>query len=161
MTKQIDSPTQSGLSEHGSPRLQSLIDEAQSLMDKLDSLSEGQRDAIESGDVDQIVEIIKSREPIVRGLVCVGEEIGVLIDNPKMLGAIEQSQRKNALDRIALIEESMTKLRKRDQEDQILMETTRDRIAEQLSGMGNNQSALRAYSSKAKTPNPILHDRQG
>jgi len=161
MTDRLSSTNLSTPGEQDSSRLQSLVDEAKSLLDKLNSLSDGQRDAIESGDVEQIVEIVTCREPIVRGLVCVGEEIGAFIENPDTIGQIGQAERQIALDRIVLIENDMAKLRERDQQDQVLMQTTRDRIAEQLSGMGNNQTALRAYSSKANTPNPILHDREG
>ena len=144
-----------------SARLHSLIDEAQVFMDQLGSMGEQQSQAIESGDVVQILELVNSREPIVRGLVCVGEEIGAFIQDPSTLSKVSEQQRKDAMDRIAKIEHAMKRLRERDTRDQELMGSVRDQMASQLASMGTNQNALRAYSTRSGTPNPILQDRQG
>ena len=142
-------------------RLNSLVDEAQALMDQLCTISNGQSEAIQAGDVAQIVEIVTIREPVVRGLVCVGEEIGAFIEDPKMIAQVSDADRSEALKRISLIEHTMKRLRERDDQDQKLMESARDTLADQLASMGTNQNALRAYSSRPSTPNPILQDRQG
>lgn len=142
-------------------RLSSLVDQAKTLMDQLCDISSTQSDAIKSGDIDQIVEIVTKREPMVRGLVCIGEEIGVFISDPKMIGAVDDTQRSDALNRIASIEQSMKELREHDAQDQKLMESTRDGLADQLASMGAGMNALRAYTSRTATPNPILQDRQG
>lgn len=144
-----------------SSRLDSLVDQAQVLMDQLCAASEGQSRAIESGDVAQVVEIVANREPIVRGLVNVGEEIGAFIQDPEMLALVGEPERDDALKRIALIEHAMKRLRERDAHDQRLMENARNQMAEQLSSVGTNQNALRAYSGRTGSPNPILQDRQG
>lgn len=144
-----------------SSRLHSLIDEAQVFMDQLGSMSEKQSQAIDSGDVVQILELVNSREPIVRGLVCVGEEIGAFIQDPSALSKVSEQQREDAMDRIAKIEHAMKRLRERDARDQELMGSVRDQMASDLASMGTNQNALRAYSTRSGTPNPILQDRQG
>ena len=145
----------------GASRLSSLVDEASSLMDQLSTLSEAQRESVTKGDVEQIIEVVSAREPVVRQIVRVGEEIGAFINDPKMVSRLSDTDRDAALKRIALIEHAMKRLRERDAQDQVRMEEARDGLANQLSGMGAGQSALRAYSTKAKTPNPILQDRKG
>ena len=149
-------------SSHGpSARLDSLVDQAQDLMGQLSAVSNGQGMAIESGDIAKVVEIVTIREPIVRGLVNVGEEIGAFIQDPKMISKMSQRDQDGALKRIALIELAMKRLREQDAKDQGLMEAARDAMANELASMGTNQSALRAYSGRSATPNPILQDRQG
>ncbi len=142
-------------------RLNSLVDEAQELMDQLCALSEGQSKAIESGDVAKIVEVVSSREPVVLGLVSVGEEIAAFIQDPRMIASVHEQDRKDALGRIASIEQMMKRLREQDAQDQKMMESARDKLAEQISGTGAHQNALRAYSSRSSTPNPIMQDREG
>jgi hypothetical protein len=144
-----------------SARLNALVDEAQVLMDQLCSISEGQGDAIKSGDIAQVVEIVVNREPVVQSIVRVGEEIGAFIADPSMIDRVDDADRAAALGRISSIEHAMKRLRERDAKDQQLMEEARDGLADQLAGMGTNQNALRAYSNRTGTPNPILQDRQG
>jgi len=142
-------------------RINSLIDQAQKLMDRLCAIGEEQRDAIRSGEVDRMVEMVATREPIVRTLVRVGEEIGAFLEDPGMVSRLSDTDRVNALGRIDSIRQVMESLRARDEQDQKLMEKTRDGLADQLATTGTNQSALRAYSGRSSTPNPILQDRQG
>lgn len=149
-----------GATPHES-RLAFLVDEASMLMDQLNSLSETQRESVNTGDVEQIVQVVQAREPVVRHIVRVGQEIGAFIENPEMISKLSDSDRDEALKRISAIEHAMKRLRERDAQDQSLMEQARDGLANQLSGMGAGQSALRAYSTRTTTPNPILQDRKG
>tara|TARA_R110002072_G_scaffold42064_19_gene118446 strand:+ start:30845 stop:31330 length:486 start_codon:yes stop_codon:yes gene_type:complete len=149
---------------HATPqaaRLSSLVDEAQGLMDELVSISVGHTDAIKGGDVAKIVEIVSTREPIVASLVRVGEEIGAFIADPDAIAKVGDAECEQAFKRIGAIEHTMKRLRERDAQDQILMESARDQLAGQLAGMGTGKTALRAYKPNQGTPNPILQDRQG
>lgn len=157
MTKLAD---KHGFDAH-STRLSTLVDEAQSMMDQLCTLSAGQSEAIQSGDIARVVEIVVGREPVVQNIVRVGEEIGAFIADPAMISTISDEDRASALKRISSIEHAMKRLRERDAQDQRLMEMARDGLADQLAEMGAGQNALRAYSKRSGTPNPILQDRQG
>ncbi len=161
MTNSSQTSNPSTQSSLETARLNSLVDEAKMLMDRLGEIAAGQREAIESGEIEQIVEIVTKREPIVRGLVCVGEEIDALINDPKTLALVNAHDRSKAYERIASIEHAMKKLRQQDAQDQELMESIRDRLAGELSLMGTGISALRAYTTRSGTPNPILQDRHG
>ena len=119
-------------------RLEALLAETGSLVDQLEAVGDQQHHAIESGQVRQIVEIVETREPLVRSLVRVGEELNAFI-----------------------YEHTMKRLRERDAQDQQCMEQARDQIASQLAGMGSGKHALRAYSTRSQTPNPIMQDRRG
>ena len=142
-------------------RLDSLIEQAQSLMAQLVTLSKDQSQVIESGDVAQIIEIVSLREPVVQGLVSVGEEIGAFIENKQAMESLQSKDRDEAFSRIASIEETMKLVRDRDAQDQRAMEKARDSMSGQLAVMGTNRSALKAYSSRSGTPGPILQDREG
>ncbi len=157
MTKSTDTNQQ----QAKPARLDSLIEQAQSLMAQLIDLSKEQSQIIESGDVAQIIEIVSLREPIVQGLVNVGEEIGAYIENKDAMASLQSKVRDEAIGQIASIEESMKIVRERDAQDQQAMERARDSMSGQLAVMGTNRSALKAYSSRSGTPGPILQDREG
>jgi flagellar biosynthesis/type III secretory pathway chaperone len=142
-------------------RLSLLVDRAQSLVNQLDALSASQSEAISSGQVEQIIELVTTREPLVSEIVTVGEEIGAILSDPEFGSRLNEQVHAQTLDQISQIESVMHRLRDRDAQDQKRMETTRDELAGQLVEMGSAQSALRAYSGRSGTPNPILQDRQG
>ena len=142
-------------------RLGSLLDEAGELMDQLQAVGDQQRHAIESGQVAQIVEVVAKREPLVQSMIRVGEELGAFIEDPETKSDLPDRTLNAALKRIAGYEHTMKRLREQDARDQLQMEKTRDQLASQLAGMGSGQNALRAYSTRTPTPNPILQDREG
>lgn len=142
-------------------RIDDLIEGARSLLDRLSIIADEQRTAIAEGDVPRIVEIVGQREPLIRQLVRVGEEIGAVIEAPETAGELSAVQREDALSRISGIEHTMKRLREQDAHDQELMENTRDRLAAQLAGMGTGRNALKAYSTRSVAPNPIMQDRKG
>lgn len=142
-------------------RLDSLLGEAATLIDQLQGVGAEQRLAVESGQVSQIVEVVAKREPIVRSIVRVGEELGAFIENPASKGGVGEKALNAALLQIAGFEHTMKRLREQDHEDQAKMERSRDQLAAQLSSMSTGQSALRAYSSRTPAPNPTMQDRRG
>ncbi len=142
-------------------RLTTLVDQAGELMDQLSSISDGQRDAIKAVDVEQIVEYVARREPVVSQLVTVGEEIAAVIQSFDEGLQKPDVSYNDALTKIASIEHAMKRLREQDAQDQQLMEEAREKLASQLASTGTNQNAMRAYSSRPNTPNPTLQDRQG
>jgi len=144
-----------------SARFDALLDEVGTLVEQLEAVSEQQHHAIKTGQVSQIVEIVATRDPLVRSLVEKGEELGAFIENGDARAAMGNEYMERALRRIAVCEHAMKRLRDRDAQDQRKMEDARDEIASQLAGMGSGKSALRAYSSRSYTPNPTMQDRQG
>lgn len=142
-------------------RLESLLDEAGVLVDQLQAVGAEQRHAVESGQVQQIVEVVAKRDPIVQSMIRVGEELGAFIEDPTTKTTICEQTLNGALLRIAGYEHTMKRLREQDARDQAQMEQTRDKLAAQLAGMGSGKSALRAYSSRSSTPNPIMQDKRG
>lgn len=142
-------------------RLEALLAETGSLVDQLEAVGDQQHHAIESGQVRQIVEIVETREPLVRSLVRVGEELNAFIEDRDARTALGDEIMERALRRIAIYEHTMKRLRERDAQDQQCMEKARDQIASQLAGMGSGKNALRAYSTRSQTPNPIMQDRRG
>ena len=142
-------------------RLDALIEETGTLVEQLEAVGAQQRHAIESGQVQQIVEVVAKRDPLVRSIIRVGEELGAFIEDPKTKQTLSEQALNGALLRIAGFEHTMKRLREQDAKDQLLMEQARDKIATQLAGMGSGQSALRAYSSKSKATNPIMQDKRG
>ena len=160
MTETTNNPVYKPENQSGRSRLNGLVDQAGELMDQLAEISAGQSEAIQAVDVERVVDFVSRREPIVRRLVVVGEEIAAVIEAIDG-GGQSHSEHQDALLKITSIEHAMKRLREQDARDQQLMEEARDRLASQLASTGTNQSALRAYSSRGGTPNPVLQDRQG
>lgn len=157
-TKKLqDTPESAG----SSSRLNSLVDQAGSLMDQLSEMSETQSQAIQAVDIDKIVEYVSRREPVIGQLVIVGEEIEAIISTIDQRNQSSSVSYKAALAKITTIEHAMKRLREQDARDQQSMEAAREKLSDQMASSGTNQSALRAYSAKPATPNPILQDRQG
>jgi flagellar biosynthesis/type III secretory pathway chaperone len=142
-------------------RLESLLEETGTLVEQLEAVSSQQQHAIESGQVQQIVEVVAKREPVVQGLVRVGEELGAFIEDPSTRSAIGDQAYNAALRRIAGYEHTMKRLRERDAQDQDRMQAARDQLASQLASMGSGRSALKAYSVRSKATNPTMQDRRG
>jgi hypothetical protein len=142
-------------------RLESLLEEAGTLIDQLEAVGARQRQAVESEQVQQIVEIVSIREPIVQGMIRVGEELGAFIEDPGTRTTLGQQTLERALRRIASFEHAMKLMRERDAQDQQHMEQTREKLAVQLAGTGTGRNALRAYSTRNQQPNPIMQDKRG
>ncbi len=142
-------------------RLEALLTHAGTLIEQLEAVGNQQRHAIESEQVQQIVEVVAIREPIVRGMVEVGEELGAFIEDPATRSTLGKATLERALRQVASFEHAMKRMRERDAQDQERMEQTRNKLAQQLAGTGTGKSALRAYSTKTATPNPIMQDKRG
>ncbi|MBO6738863.1 MAG: hypothetical protein JJ916_03295 [Phycisphaerales bacterium] len=142
-------------------RLDALLEETGTLVEQLEAVGAEQRHAVESGQVQQIVEVVAKRDPLVQSIIRVGEELGAFIEDPETKATISPHVLNAALLRIAGYEHTMKRLREQDAQDQQVMEQTRDKLASQLSGMGSGQHALRAYSTRPKSPNPTMQDKRG
>lgn len=142
-------------------RLDALLEQTGTLIEQLQAVSDQQRQAVESEQVQQIVEVVAIREPIVRSMVQVGDELGAFIEDPSTQQMLGKPTLERALRQIASYEHAMKLMRERDAQDQQRMEQTRAKLVRQLSGTGTGKSALRAYSSKNTNPNPIMQDKRG
>lgn len=142
-------------------RLEALLEQAGTLIDQLQAVADQQRHAVESEQVQQIVEVVAIREPIVRSMVQVGDELGAFIEDKATQQAIGKPTLERAMRQISSFEHAMKLMRERDAQDQQRMELTRNKLARQLAGTGTGKNALRAYSTKPVNPNPTMQDKQG
>jgi len=142
-------------------RLEALLEQTGSLIEQLEAVGNQQRHAVESEQVQQIVEVVAMREPIVRRMVEVGDELGAFIEDKSTQQMIGKATLERAMRQIASYEHAMKLMRERDTHDQDRMERTRAKLVRQLAGTGTGKNALRAYSTKPTSPNPIMQDKEG
>lgn len=141
-------------------RLETLLGQIGALIEQLQAVADQQRHAVETEQVQQIVEVVAIREPIVRSMVQVGDELGAFIEDTATQRLLGTPTLERALRQIASYEHAMKLLRERDAQDQEQMEHTRDKLVRQLTGAGTGKEALRAYSTKPTNPNPIMQDKR-
>lgn len=142
-------------------RVNSLIEELSSKCAHLDRLSIEQGQAVQDGEIESVLDVLKRREPILRALAVAGEQLSAMLDDGVCVRAMGAELFREAKERVLDLERIADGIRKRDAEHHEMMKRQRDGLAEQLSSLGQKRSAMDAYSVVKGTPNPVLQDRRG
>jgi hypothetical protein len=142
-------------------RVNTLIEELCSKCAHLDRLSIEQGQAVQQGEVELVLDVLKRREPVLRALAVAGEQLGAMLDDKACVRALGSELFREAKERLLELERIADGIRERDAEHHEMMKRQRDGLAEQLSTLGQKRSAMDAYSVVKGTPNPVLQDRRG
>ncbi|MCA9303702.1 MAG: hypothetical protein KC996_06240 [Phycisphaerales bacterium] len=142
-------------------RVSTLIDEMGSRCAHLDRLSVEQGQAVRDGDVELVLDVLQRREPVLRALAVAGEQLGAMLEDGACISAMGPALFADARERLRELERVADGIRERDAEHHQLMKQQRDGLAARLSSMGQQKSAMSAYSGNKGTPNPTLQDRRG
>lgn len=142
-------------------RISSLIEEMASRCAHLDRLSIEQGQAVVGGDVEVVLDVLQRREPVLRALAVAGEQLGAMLEDSVCIDAMGPALFADARSQVRELERIADGIRERDAEHHELMKQQRDGLAERLSSMGQQKSAMHAYSGNKGTPNPTLQDRKG
>lgn len=137
-----------------------LVERQETLLARLDALSQRQSDLIASGEADVLLSVLTERQPVVEELVAATESIaaaraawdGLPASDPWRAGISERMRR--AADLAASIAA-------RDREDETAMRRASELIAAELGTMGRQRSAAAAYATPAPMNRPRLQDREG
>ncbi len=139
--------------ELAADRLIELLTEQRDLYQKLQELSERQRELIAGDRPEQLLGILRDRQTLVTALARVNEQLSPYRRNwQAVYKQLPQESRRRAS---ALLEEINSKLQvilKADQEDQALLSARKQAVARSLNQVSGGRVANAAYARNAATP---------
>jgi hypothetical protein len=148
------------------PRLRRLLDEHLAAARQLDRLSQAQSVAVRAGAADEVNDILTQREPLVRTLVSVSDELEPLaayLARPANSAAARSPltpvERSRIGAELAELDTLLHQIVSRDAIDQAALAAQRQALGAQLAGLGHTRDAASAYAPASQSP--VFHDRQG
>ena len=128
------------------PRLVRLLDDQIADAQRLSALSRAQGELAAAGEVEGVVELLEERAPLVEAMQRRGGEFEPFAKNMgEMLRAVAPRYRELLVEKIARIEAMVAIINQQDDIDRVALERTRDRLAQEIAGVGRGKSALSAY----------------
>lgn len=142
-------------------RLGRLLDEIERLCAELDEMSRRQSAELDEGRAEDAALIVAERSRLVSRL---GEAAGELGPDAaafeRVLSEVPGEMAARAREQAASIAAIVGQVLARDAEDRELLAAERDRLADEMAGIGRGRTALGAYGASEK-PGPTMHDRRG
>lgn len=141
-------------------RIDSMLGQMRMLCAQIDEIGQEQQRLLEADRLEDFVAALSSRNPKIESLAQAGVLVEGFLDCDGV-GGIGGDQVQSARRQLDEMAEVVAGILKRDAEQQVVVEKRRDELSRQLSGVGNSQKAVRAYSGGGHRPNPTLQDREG
>lgn len=142
-------------------RLETILDEHESLYDRLDALSERQSELIDGEKTDELLGVLAERQRVVDRLLAVGEELKPF--QPKwddVLAGVDADRRESLRSKVASIQQAAQRVNDRDDRDRARLAAQRKSLAEEIAGVNKSRVGLNAYGGQ-RAPSPRYQDRQG
>ena len=141
------------------------LDSQLTLLSKLDSLSQQQRELISLEDPEPLLQLVQERQTIVDELVEIDTKTQemrakVLGDGPSTLDRTIRDGLRFKLEQVAARAKAVMQ---RDAKDQELMQARRKKLAEELSELAGAKRAVAAYGQTGTTggKGPVFQDQEG
>ncbi len=142
-------------------RLSRVLDEVQRLCAELDEMSRRQGAELDAGRAADAAAVVEERSRLVVRLGEAASELGPdAAAFERSLAGVPESLAARARDQASLIAAIVGEVLARDREDRALFEGERERLAEEMAGIGRGRSAIGAYGS-GESPGPMMQDRRG
>ncbi|MGQ0627865.1 MAG: hypothetical protein ACT4PL_07165 [Phycisphaerales bacterium] len=170
MSTSRSTPSPSSSDLHGRPevwlpRLIRLLDDQLADANTLSALSRAQAAAAAAGEIDEIVEILGQREPIVEAMTARGTDLEPFAKGMgTFMAQVAPRYRDLVGERITQIDALVGVVNQQDELDRAALERYRDRIATDLAGVGKARTALAAYGrdrSDVDDHGPRFQDHRG
>lgn len=142
-------------------RLTRVLDEVQRLCAELDAMSRRQGLALDDGRAEEAAGVVEERSRLVARLGDAARALGP--DNASFeeaLTRVPEDLAARAREQATQIAAIVGEVLARDAEDCLLFQSERDRLAEEMTGIGRGRTALGAYAPQA-APDPTMQDRRG
>ncbi len=138
-------------------RIDSMLGQMRMLCAQIDEIGQEQQRLLEADRLEDFVAVLSSRNPKIESLA----QAGTLVEGFLECDGVGVDQVQSARRQLDEMAEVVSGILKRDAEQQVVVEKRRDELSRQLSGVGNSQKAVRAYSGGGQRSNPTLQDREG
>ena len=142
-------------------RLMQMLQELQSLVERLSQLAQQQSELIEAGRTEALLSVLGLRQEVIDQFVASQAELATLLEQlPRDRDPSSEHSRQQIEDLVETINGELAQVMERDSEDQKRLESNRDRTKNELSGVGTAKRAHHAYF-KSKPVTTRFADRQG
>ncbi len=142
-------------------RLMQMLQELQSLVERLSQLAQQQSQFIETGKTEALLAVLGLRQEIIDQFVASQSELATLLEHlPRDRDTGSEDSRRQIEELVEKINGELAQVMERDSEDQKRLESRRDRTSHELAGVGTAKKAHRAYFKS----HPVMTrfaDRQG
>ncbi|MBO6512817.1 MAG: flagellar protein FliT [Phycisphaerales bacterium] len=149
--------THQNADESRTQRVDTLLTQMRTLCAQIDAIGEKQQQLLDADELEAFVESLNSRNPMIESLAAKSSQVEQFLECDGV-GADLVSSARAQLDEMST---TVTKILKRDAEQQVVVERRRDELSKQLSGVGNGRTAVRAYGGAQPQPKPNFQDREG
>lgn len=137
-------------------RVDALLVEMRALCTQINELGKEQQRLLDADELDGFVASLASRGLKIESL----SKAGVQVEGYLEADGLGVDQVRSARRQLDEMSEMIVAILKRDAEQQAVVESRRDELSGQLSGIGKSRSAMRAYSGGDLRPSATLQDRE-
>ncbi|MGJ8636220.1 MAG: hypothetical protein ACSHX5_05210 [Phycisphaerales bacterium] len=143
--------------ESQNQRIDALLTQMRTLCTQIDAIGERQQQLLDNDELEAFVESLNSRNPMIESLARKSTQVEQFLE----LDGVGADQVRSARLQLDDMSMTVTKILRRDAEQQVVVEKRRDELSKQLSGVGNGRTAVRAYGGGKAPPKPTYQDREG
>ncbi|MHC4991606.1 MAG: flagellar export chaperone FlgN [Planctomycetota bacterium] len=137
-----------------------ILERQQDLVDQLDGLAQGQLALIDAGASDDLLRLLGDRQAIMDELAAGQDGLNGLVAALRGREDVADGQRERISQLVEEIGDRLTRIVSRDEQDRARLQTTRERTAQEISGLHTARKAQHAYVN-ARTRSNRFADRQG
>ncbi len=138
-----------------------LLERQRSMVDRLAELARRQSSLVERGETEALLSLLAERQRIIDDFVATQDDLAPLSQGlQERLSAVAAQDRRRVGALIDRINDALADVMRCDDQDQRTMRAERDRIREDLAGVGTSKQARRAYLG-ARAVNNRFADQQG
>ncbi len=133
---------------------------AEELFERLGSLGQRQRELIKEGDAITLLDVLRDRQGVLTRISETSEGIDPFRARwPEVSGQLDPDRRRLIQARLDSLTDAAGRIASRDAEDRRALETKRDALARELSGVDSAKAAVTAYASP-RSSRPRFQDRE-
>ncbi|MDX2117364.1 MAG: hypothetical protein SFY96_04190 [Planctomycetota bacterium] len=142
-------------------RLLAVIAQQQKLIEQVESLAGHQAQLVAADDAgERLLSLLAERQVLIEGLEALaGQARPVRRELEPHLGLVDPRRRDELVKREAILAQTIARVAKRDQEDAGRLAQRRDRLADEIAGLGRNRRAMSAYGGEPGQIPPSFQDR--
>ncbi len=156
-----DGPTNQPLDPQGwADNLERRLALAEEQFERLGSLGSRQRELIEEGDAVSLLDLLRERQSVLTRIGETSEGIEPFRARwADVSNRLDPDRRQLIQARLDSLTDAASRIAARDQEDRRALESKRDALARELSGVDSAQAAVSAYATP-KSSRPRFQDRE-
>lgn len=143
------------------PRLRRMIDRQIVLYEELIALTGEQEGLIEREEGERLLDLLKARQQYVDEVAAHNESIEPFVTKWESLSVrLDAASREHLSERLAVLLELVDRMVSRDERGRQAIISRRERLAEELSDVTRNKTAVNSYAKSGSTNPPRYQDKR-